>query len=200
MSLTKLVNRHGAGGEGAGEKQFLQRPQLSQSSRLQRKQQSEDSCTLQRKKLPPPSPPPPTSMSPSQPPLTSPPLSPRQLPPPPSPPPQQQLSLPPLPQQVLACSKARHVPEYVANSFCSTRKEKRGDEISWPSGAGGEVEEIASAIERAYEYWNEIEKAVVDTGGRVCIVNWEAEHGRKIRRRPKRARVMEKGTSHQQEL
>ena len=41
------------------------------------------------------------------------------------------------------------------------------DGISWPPGAGEEVDEIASAMEHAYEYGNNFDRAVVDTGERV---------------------------------
>ena len=63
------------------------------------------------------------------------------------------------------------------------------DAITWPASAGREVDENASAMEHAYEYWNNVERAVVGTGGRVCAIDWGSEHGRKRRRCPKRARV-----------
>ena len=44
----------------------------------------------------------------------------------------------------------------------------------------------------------EKESAVMGAGGGVCIIGWEAEHGRKRRRCPKRARV-EKGSRCQQQ-
>ena len=89
----------------------------------------------------------------------------------------------------------------MANLFCTTREGKRRDGITWPAGAGREVEEIASAMEHAYEYWNEIKKAVAGTGGRVCTIGWGSEHARKRRRCPKRERVKEKKTTgHQQGL
>ena len=49
----KLVDLHGAGGNGAGEQQLLQRQQLPQSPRLQGEQQSEDCCTCNKKEMPP---------------------------------------------------------------------------------------------------------------------------------------------------
>ena len=74
------------------------------------------------------------------------------------------------------------------------------DGITWPAGAGREVEDIAIAMEHAYENWNNLERALVGTGGRVCTIDWGSEHGRK-RRCPKRARVKEKGTTgHQRGL
>ena len=92
------------------------------------------------------------------------------------------------------------MPESVATLFC-TREEKRKDGITWPAGAGREVEEILSAMEHAFEFWNNVERAVVGTGGRVCTIDWGSEHGRKRRTCPKRARVKEKGTTgHQRGL
>ena len=202
----KLVDLHGACGDGAGEKQLLQRQQLPQSPHLQEEQSSEDCYACNEDELPPkqpsspPPPPPPPLPSSSQPPSLSPPLSSPPSPPPPSPMPSPPLGpLPPLYLQ--ARSTARPVPESVATLACTTREEEMRDGITWPSGAGREVNEIASAMEHAYEYWNNVERAVVGTGGRVCTINRGSEHGRKRRRCPKRARVKEKGTAgHQRGL
>ena len=115
---------------------------------------------------PPPPPPPPPSPSPSQPPLSSQPLPLPPSPLPPSPLPPLLPSSPPLPPQQPLCLQARStagpVPESVATSFC-TREEKRRDGITWPAGAGREVEEILSAMEHAFEFWNNVERAVVGT-------------------------------------
>ena len=85
--------------------------------------------------------------------------------------------------------------------FFRTREENRRDGTTWLAGAGREVEEILSAMEHAFEFWNNVERAVVGTGGRVCTIDRGSEHGRKRRRCPKRARVKEKGTAgHQRGL
>ena len=175
----KLVDLHGVGGEGTGKKQLLQRQQLPRSHRLQAEQQSEDCCACNEElELPPkqpsssPPPPPPPSWSR---PLSSPPS-----PPLPSPP----LFLPLLPPHLQACSRARPLPESMANLLCTTRKEKMRDGITWPAGAGRKVEEIAT-MEHACEYWNEIKKAVAGTGGRICTMGWGSEHARKKEERPK---------------
>ena len=49
----KLVSLHGAGGDGAGEKQLLQRQQLPQSPHLQEEQSSEDCYAFDEKEMPP---------------------------------------------------------------------------------------------------------------------------------------------------
>ena len=49
----KLVDLHGAGGDGAGEKQLLQRQQLPQSPHLQEEQSSEDCYACNEKEMPP---------------------------------------------------------------------------------------------------------------------------------------------------
>ena len=68
------------------------------------------------------------------------------------------------------------------------------DGNTWPAGAGKEVDEISSAMEHAHEFWHDVERAVVGTGGRVCTIDRGSEHGRK-RRCPERARVKEKRTT-----
>ena len=35
------------------------------------------------------------------------------------------------------------------------------DGITWPAGAGRKVDEISSAMEHAYAFWNNVERAVV---------------------------------------
>ena len=65
----KLIDLHGAGGDGAGENQSLQRQQLPQSPHLQEEQSSEDCHAYDEEKLLPkqpssrPPPPPPPSSS-----------------------------------------------------------------------------------------------------------------------------------------
>ena len=59
-----------------------------------------------------------------------------------------------------------------------TGEEERRDGITWPAGAGREVEEILSEMKHAFEFWNNFERAVVGTGGRVCTIDWGSEHGR----------------------
>ena len=121
-----------------------------------------------------PPPPPPPSPSPSHPPSSSPSLPPPPSPsPPPSPLPPALPSSPRLPPQqpllplcLQARSTTRPVPESVATVFC-TREEKMRDGITWPAGAGREVDEVSSAMEHAFECWNDVYRAVVGTGGRV---------------------------------
>ena len=50
-------------------------------------------------------------------------------------------------------------------------------------------------MEHEYEFWNNVERAAMGTGGRVCTIDWGSEHGQKRRRCSKRARVKEKGTT-----
>ena len=160
----------------------MQRQQLPQTPHPQERQWSEDCYAFKEKLLPslPPLPPPPSPLPPLLP--LSPPLPPQQ------------------PRCLQARSTARPVPESVATLFC-TREEKRRDGITWPARSGRDVEEILSAMEHAFEFWNNVKRAVVGTGGRVCTIDWGSEHGRERRRCPKRARVKEKGiTGHQRAL
>ena len=206
----KLVDLHGAGGDGAGEKQLLPRQQLPRSPHLQEEQSSEDCYACNEEELPPkqrssppppPPPPPPLPLpSSSQPPSWSPPLSSPRSPPLPSPLPSPPLG-PLLPLYLHARSTARPVPKSVATFVCTTREEEMRDGITWPAAAGREVGEVASAMEHAHEFWNNVERAVVGIDGRVCTIDWGSEHGRKRRRCLKRARVKEKGTTgHQRGL
>ena len=107
----KLVDLHGAGGEGTRKQQLLQKQQLPQSPRLQEEQQSKDCCACDEKVPPPPIPPP---LSPV------PPLPPSSIPPQPPPSPMPPLSLPPQQHR----RKARPISESVAHLFC-TRQDKR---------------------------------------------------------------------------
>ena len=205
----ELVDLHGAGGDGAGQKQLLQRQQLPQSPHLQ-EELSSDGCYArndeefppkQPSSLPPLSPPPPPPPPPSSslPPSWSPPLSSPPSPPLPSPLPTPPM-VPLLPLYLQARSTARPVPESVATLVCTT-KEKMRDGTTWPADAGREVEEISSAIAHAYEFWNNVETAVVRADGRVCTIDWGSEHGQKRTGCPKRARVKEKRTmGHQRRL
>ena len=51
--------------------------------------------------------------------------------------------------------------------------------ITWPAEAGREVDEIASAMEHAHEYWNNVERALVGTGGKGCTIDLRSKHGEK---------------------
>ena len=128
----KLVDLHGAGGDGAGEKQLLQRQQLPQSAHLQEEESSEDCYACNEEELPPkgpsspppPSPPPPLPSS-SQPPSWSPPLSSPPLPPLPSPQPSPPLG-PMLSLYLQARSTARPLCGYFS-WYCKKRGNERWD-------------------------------------------------------------------------